>query len=184
MSIIHDALKKAQVRLEEHRKRFIHPKTPIPSSEIKPNPKPSMPPFQQATSIPANSAPPPTSAQPRFQSRPTGLILSITLIFVVILIYALRQTNEKSIQTYQVITPATSTASSTNQPLIKSSARSSKLILGGTIILDKKRAAIINNEVYEIGGIVNGKKIINITLEKVELQNENGEILTLTPGKN
>ena len=55
---------------------------------------------------------------------------------------------------------------------------SSSLFLNGTMIIDNKKAALINNEIYKIGDTIAGKKIINITLEGVELLDDNG-IITL-----
>ncbi len=43
------------------------------------------------------------------------------------------------------------------------------IFLNGTVIIEGKRAALINNEIYKIGDTINGKKIVNITLEKIDL---------------
>ena len=43
------------------------------------------------------------------------------------------------------------------------------LQLKGTMLTNNKYVALINNEIYEIGEYIDSAKIINITLEKVEL---------------
>ena len=53
-----------------------------------------------------------------------------------------------------------------------------ELILNGTSIIDGKRVALINDEIYEIGEIINGKKITGINLNKIELR-DNEKIITL-----
>ena len=44
---------------------------------------------------------------------------------------------------------------------------------------DQKRMALINDELYQTGDVVNGKKIMNISLEGVELLDEAGKTITL-----
>ncbi len=43
------------------------------------------------------------------------------------------------------------------------------LILNGTMVVDNQRVALINGEIYEVGDYINGKKIVDISLEKVDL---------------
>ena len=43
-----------------------------------------------------------------------------------------------------------------------------ELILSGTSLIDGKRVALINEEIYEVGDIINGKKITSINLNRVE----------------
>ena len=52
------------------------------------------------------------------------------------------------------------------------------LILNGTSIVDGASVALINDEIYEIGDVINGKKVISIGLDKVELQDDE-KIFTL-----
>ncbi|MCA9400341.1 MAG: hypothetical protein KC713_01845 [Candidatus Omnitrophica bacterium] len=52
------------------------------------------------------------------------------------------------------------------------------LILSGTMMMGNERVAIINDDVYEVGESIQGKKIINITLKKVDLI-AGGKITTL-----
>ncbi len=54
----------------------------------------------------------------------------------------------------------------------------SSIFLNGTVVVDGKRAALINNEIYKIGDIIDGKKIVNITLEGIELLDKD-KIITI-----
>ena len=53
-----------------------------------------------------------------------------------------------------------------------------ELVLNGTSLIDGKRVALINDEIYEIGEIINGKQITSINLNKIELR-DNEKIITL-----
>ena len=53
-----------------------------------------------------------------------------------------------------------------------------ELILNGTSLIDGKRVALINDEIYEVGEVINGKKITSINLNKIELR-DNEKIITL-----
>ena len=52
------------------------------------------------------------------------------------------------------------------------------LKLDGIMLTSGKRSALINGEVYEMGEMVNGKKIVNIDADRVDLL-ENGRMETL-----
>ncbi|MCK5012342.1 MAG: hypothetical protein KAS66_00835 [Candidatus Omnitrophica bacterium] len=53
-----------------------------------------------------------------------------------------------------------------------------EFVLSGTSLIDGKRVALINDEIYEVGEIINGKKITSINLNKIELR-DNEKIITL-----
>ena len=53
-----------------------------------------------------------------------------------------------------------------------------ELILNGISTIDGKKVALINDEIYEIGGSINGKEIINIGVDRVELT-DNRKIFTI-----
>lgn len=77
-------------------------------------------------------------------------------------------------QTVAVATPAPIAATPV-QPKVPDST----LVLNGTMQNDKSTAALINNEVYEVGDVVEGKKITSITLNKVELTDNQGVVTVL-----
>jgi len=58
-----------------------------------------------------------------------------------------------------------------------------QLVLTGIVTMNDRRVALINNEIYEIGDFVDGRKIVTIAIDKVELQDENGIITLPVKGK-
>lgn len=53
-----------------------------------------------------------------------------------------------------------------------------ELVLNGIMMMDNEKAALINNRIYHVDDEIEGKKVVNITLDKVELE-EAGQIITL-----
>jgi len=53
------------------------------------------------------------------------------------------------------------------------------LILTGIMSVGETKAALINEEVYELGESINGKKIVNISIKEVELMDDDNQIITL-----
>jgi len=66
----------------------------------------------------------------------------------------------------------------TRQAPKKQTYKSGKLVLNGTSLIDGKRVALINDEIYEAGEMIDGKKITSINLNRVELR-DNEKITTL-----
>jgi len=60
---------------------------------------------------------------------------------------------------------------------------SDTLTLSGIMTMDNRRVALINGKIYEAGETVNNKKITNISLQNVEVTDENGEIFILSVGE-
>ncbi|HQP10039.1 MAG TPA: hypothetical protein PKV41_01490 [Candidatus Omnitrophota bacterium] len=56
--------------------------------------------------------------------------------------------------------------------------KSGELVLNGTSLIDGKRVALINDEIYEVGDTVDGNKIISIEMNQIELS-DNEVITTL-----
>lgn len=56
--------------------------------------------------------------------------------------------------------------------------KAGELVLNGTSLIDGKRVALINDEIYEIGEVIDGNKITSIDLNKVELLGDE-KIITL-----
>jgi len=158
MSIIHNALKKTQEKLNQQ------DKNPSTSSSVY---------NSQNTSMPDSS---------NQKKSPTLIYILCAAISIVIAFsfYILTQTN----QTPGLLT-FTPKESKTNQaldnivPLLQiESTKKPRIQLQGIMQADGKNAALINDDVYEEGEIVDGMTITMITLEKVELDN-NGEKIIL-----
>ena len=64
------------------------------------------------------------------------------------------------------------------KPVKKRKYKPGELILNGTSTIDGKKVALINDEIYELGDSVNGKEIISIGLNRVELT-DNKKIFTI-----
>jgi hypothetical protein len=56
--------------------------------------------------------------------------------------------------------------------------KTGELVLNGTSLIDGKKVALINDEIYEVGEVINGNKITSIDLNKVELLGDE-KIITL-----
>lgn len=187
MSIIHDALKKTQVELERRQWR---------QTKSSAQPPAALPEF-----VSAASPDPAPSVQPK---KTTLYTAGLVCLFVVIagFLFALVDLSWnrfpsisphapfpfRSYQPASVATapleknaPASLPAIRQNNPAVinKSAAAQEALVLTGTMMIGKTRVALINGENYEIGDSIDNKKIVNITLEKVELLKNNGEITTL-----
>ena len=57
-------------------------------------------------------------------------------------------------------------------PVKKRQYKPGELVLNGTSIIDGKKVALINDEIYEMGELVNGMSIVSIGLDKVELSDD------------
>ncbi len=183
MSIIHDALKKAQTNLEkETGKSFSITDDKLYQTESIET---------LSKNISANNPAP-------IKSNPTKKIL-ITGIFITILItvgstlYSLWSPNNTSlsIPTIVQINPPEPirqikkvTHKSTTQPLtpkiIRKPVSTAQILINGTMLMGGKHVALINGEIYEIGETVQNQKITNITLKNIEITNSLGEVTTLS----
>ena len=171
MSIINDALKKAQSNLKK--KETEH----IPNIYEKLyKPKEISPPSSEFIE-------PPPQEQKAWYS---GILTLITIFFLVIgflsavLFFLLNQSTTKT-QTVVVQPEDSNESTITPSPAAATPAKRlykrNELVLSGIMMMGDKRVALINNDIYELGETVQGKKIIDITLDKVELQDGNRTIV-------
>ncbi len=175
MSIIYEALKKTQKHLER--------KTQPASSSISATP----------TSSTISPQGPTTSSPTKENKQILPVLLTIAAIgligcAVVFFVIALQnrtapaplssQPETTPFPTDEPIPPTEASPApvlaETTQPIKDSP----QLILSGIIYTDSDQLALINNQIYRTGEYVEGKKIIRITPDKVELSDEgNIEIL-------
>ncbi|OGX35768.1 MAG: hypothetical protein A3C36_03665 [Omnitrophica WOR_2 bacterium RIFCSPHIGHO2_02_FULL_52_10] len=59
-----------------------------------------------------------------------------------------------------------------NAPAKKRKYKPGELVLNGTSLIDGRMVALINDEIYEAGDVVNGMSVINIEMNKVELADD------------
>jgi hypothetical protein len=151
MSIINEALKKTQAEFLNKALRPLKPgeKKPVPPKALSPQP-------------PLN----PKSSTSRIADQKTinnthvlfGVIIGFLVCILGVMIFFFSRI-------VQPITPAGSAK--------KSSAIAKKpaptIEINGVMTQNKKNRALINGEIYEAGETVNGMKIINIYLDRVEL---------------
>jgi hypothetical protein len=59
-----------------------------------------------------------------------------------------------------------------NAPAKKRKYKPGELVLNGTSLIDGRMVSLINDEIYEAGDVVNGMSVINIEMNKVELSDD------------
>lgn len=90
-----------------------------------------------------------------------------------------RQRGESTPSPFAALTKPFTTIPSRSQ----TSDPSTGLVLNGTMMMGDRRVALINNKIYEPGDVVQEKRILNITLEEVTLEDSDGKIVTLKTKK-
>ena len=188
MSIIHEALKKAQADLEKKENHDLtkmyeelHHPLPQKNKPLEPNRISSAENSVSQGSLAATVLSPDTASPLKDKTEHLGLKPSlpsrkswIKIIFILVFIFFVGSgmllgifphiLNQPYKSAPTIAEPKFSKSKEVPQPTEKN-----PLILSGTMMMGDKRVALINNEIYEVGESVEGKKIINITLEKVEL---------------
>lgn len=177
MSIINDALKKAQQSLEKIQVEKISThKRKIHSSE---DPK-------NQTSVHLKTEPIVIKSS---NLKNAAIIIFVLLFFALagkFVILNLSKINDQQITTIEtepepIPTPPPAViqeAEPIQQSNIIHETSPDILVLKGTMKMGEDRVALINEEVYEVGEFVNGRKIIDINLKNVELL-ENGKTIIL-----
>ena len=175
MSIIHDALKKTQVNLKKNEKASApsdHLENQKKSDDYSPIIKPA-----DTTNI-----------QTKRPDKLKIAIICISLIAAGFLVSIFLPSANKSSTATKKIEKIKKTSSRPNAttnfipnatPFNGRSSNQKSLTLNGTIMAENKKAALINNEIYQVGEFVNGKAIHKISLKKVELIDKNGKITIL-----
>ena len=174
MSIIHDALKKTQKNLKNIEHHNI-------SKNNKQNALEDNPPEKREH----------TNEFSDIHISPSAIILSCLIASVIILTtntvlyylktrassHSIKPTSKSSITQNPVVSNIKEQAIS--EPNHKTQPTERALVLNGTLMAEDKRAALINNEVYEIGESIDDKFITSISLNEVELLDKNGLITTI-----
>ncbi len=164
MSIIHEALKKAQADLE---KQENHGLTKMYEDLHRPSPQ-----RQESSTIIAPSKPSPTPTKSWLKIILTStciFFLSLSVLFG-IFIYLTTESIKPPVPTPQNTTPNAIQPQFSKDKALPKPTEKNPLILSGTMMTGDKWVALINNEIYEVGETVEGKRILDITLEKVELR--------------
>jgi len=191
MSIINDALKKTQAKLNKTSNKPEDPKTETTPQEEPDNITNVYEKLYQSRKEKQKNANPTDVATPTKETTQplrraktffkNTIILLLSLAGIIGSYYYLTH-NETvhqffpSITKFKINTKPRQTSAPTSAK--KRIYKSNDLVLNGTSLIDEKYAALINDEIYEVGDIINGKKITLIDLNKVELQ-DNDTIITL-----
>lgn len=177
MSIINDALKRAQVNLKKTEEKQDNEDGPSDPGAINVYEKlykaqdglPGVSPGHQTRKKKRSKDIPPRRAK-KF-----GTILVAILCFLCVSgIFLLGMRYHPAEKFFRSVT-AKSNSLSTRPPIAhippaERPYKTGELVLNGTSLIDGKRVALINDEIYEIGETVEGKEIIGISLNRVELR--------------
>ena len=169
MSIINDALKKTQEKMDKQEPKSI--------SSIYDKLKNSA----SANAESARGGPPSnsneTKAPPDHSRLKLMLFIMLALAGVAAFIYRPKLNQFIARTSYYLRTSSVKPAAKKAQPVVKREIPKNGILLSGVMMMDNRRVALINDGIYEVGEFVNGKKIVNITLEQVDFL-ENGKIAT------
>ena len=178
MSIIHEALKKAQTDYQKVRLQNSSTPTPLPVDT--PAAAPLPPPEKQKLQRDPSTIAAILKAKPKqdHQSVVYRWIFLLTLLagLSTLVIYTKKSPSvpqlpaETSSQTASVPASAPGPAEMVSIP-DPVPAKQPSLTLNGTMMMGDKRVALINNKIYELGESIDGWQIISISLNKVELKN-------------
>ncbi len=218
MSIIHDALKKAQDKLtnqenvtpqvppqepkntdqepknvevdigslyEKHRQQKLEPQ----KSSNTPDPR---------NKKPDNKTPPSPNPQKKAILVIAGLLMGALLVwlrpfYTPYLVSTILKMSHRSLSSFKrdippamkpIVEPMVDSASKPQpppEPPPQKTYPKDTFVLNGTIQMGNRQVALINSKIYEIGDLIGDKKIININLNKVDIQ-DGENIITLNVG--
>lgn len=159
MSIINDALKKVQT-IREHKNVPSEPpggvapeRQPLPAASPRAESLPPAPAHQDNTLAQA--------PRPRSPLLPIRLIIVIPILILVLLSY----------HQFSKMSPPTGT------PPPATTASPSDITLNGIMTMGDRKVALINDDIYEIGDMINGMTLIGISADSVQVLKD-GKILT------
>ena len=203
MSIINDALKKVQSNLPPEESTTGPADTPLTNSSLAPAQK-TLATLEQEelakksaalTQQSPQTAPVTKSIPPQRRSRGAlalaFLIVSLTAAgFVSWENPAIRIPVKrllKKIYDFSLL----SARSATRHPVVtqeisppnRASKVSAEIVLQGIMTMNNKQVALINDEIYEKGSVVQGKKILNIFSDRIELEDQDKRLTITLYGK-
>jgi len=200
MSIINDALKKVQTKLD---KNVVDQKikTVEQTPHVDPKPTPQRKEIEKSSPsqiseekpakrvIPASSLPA-KKEEVRITLHKSFVFMVylgfiITGILIAFFMYSWNRTSsslQNTINSLKAIqTPVTTTQgdSSSKIPPVSTYYPKGTLIVSGTMKMGDKIVALINEDIYELGDMIDGKKIVNISSKEIELLDFEGKMTTI-----
>lgn len=184
MSIIHNALKKTQKELKiksgTSSQETPQPKSNEDISKLYETLHQSSPSSSSKFQKEDRQKPKPERPAETGKNKTTQIIITLIFVFafaVGVMAYFFPKYLPHSFS--QSINPKTKTEGTAIAPEAKKMYDQNQIVVNGTVVMDEKRMALINDNFYEIGDVINGKKIMNIALDRVEFLDEQGKTLTL-----
>lgn len=195
MSIINDALKKAQTNMEQQN----NPSNPAPQKDVskiyeKLHQKHSSP---QIPGTPGQPSPKSGKGKKEDAKKSPNAVLYILLSLIVIggsiytiFFYAGKSTGKSPLEAVKNILPLADdddkgieTSFKPADPAPFKKYKDGDLVLTGVVGNNNSNAALINGRIYQVGETINGKTISEISMDKVVLTDETGATTELTPKK-
>ena len=175
MSIIHDALKKTQENLNQK-----DPKAEDISKIYEKLKKPGV----------DHKSPPPSfkkddkkKTEERSSNPFIGILILILLVAGIFFVYQYFYGGKKGKMAFKQFKFEIPKQRSTPQQVKPREYGVEEIVLNGIVAANERKAALINGKIYEIGEEIKGKKVINITVDKVELMDTTGAVTTLKTEK-
>lgn len=193
MSIIDDALKKTQTNLEKTQGKETPASKKSPRSTINKTSAPSLNNTKPNQKTPAQTgAPTPKSKDEKTKKPPSKVIplLFILIGLIIVAFFTFRKSLPKKFTITEKIPFAKSKEIQSLTPTIKPKTKpiaqitydQNTFILNGTSIIDNKRVALINNDIYNVGDTVNGRKVLVINKKTVILETAEGKQIEIRTG--
>ncbi|MBP9853470.1 MAG: hypothetical protein KBD53_01225 [Candidatus Omnitrophica bacterium] len=169
MSIINDALKRAQKNLEKNGKDT-KMKEPEKISELTKDNRPR-----------THSAPLPPHMRETPEKKKMWYETPPGLFFVFLLIVAILITAAYYVRKYVPLTGVTGDKIKRNYmpKKVHKTYKPGEVVLSGTSLVNGNRLALINDGIYEPGDMVEGYQVIKVETSRVELQTLKGDTLIL-----
>jgi hypothetical protein len=181
MSIIHDALRKTQNKMDNKDPKAPGQPGPDPTSDAQKDVNVIYEKLHQKKVD--HSAPPGTSGksgkgQPEKNTNQGGPVFLLFLLIIALAgtVYFIYFKGKK------INLPKPHFSSNPSRSLKTKPVptyRENEIVLNGTMMMGDRQVALINNEIYELGESVKGKKIVSISLQKVELEEPDGNVTVL-----
>lgn len=167
MSIINDALKKAQENLAQKEEKQSNKDVSNIYDKLRQGTK-----YSNPTEKPS----PKSGSGKTIKTKKTWyktVVVLVCVFFVIIgvlltiLLNLMKESSSPPLA--EKIAPVKELFKPKEKPVVKREYQQGELVLNGIMMMDDKRVALINDEIYQVGDFVQGRKVINITLKKVDL---------------
>lgn len=179
MSIINDALKKTQENLDKKPEGDNKDVSQIYDKLHKNQTDPKSPPPLPG----AKETKPKVEKKSNTVASIFILLALIAALYFVYTFYYAKGNNKIDLGKFKMPKSKSSSTRHTPAPTPTRDFKPGELVLSGIFTTGDRRAALINDKIYEVGQEVNGNKIISIAVDKVEVMDIKGQVTILTTGR-